>query len=163
MADPSFDVVSKVDKMEVSNALDQASKEVIARYDFKNTGSSIEWSGEKIVIVSNADDRVRAVLDVFQEKLIKRGVSLKSLEHGDPKPAGGSTSRLEITLVAGLSTEKAKLVVKTIKEAVPKGVQAQINGETVKVTGKKRDDLQTAIAALKKEDLGVPLQFENFK
>src|SRR3954452_24972117 len=108
MADPSFDVVSKVDRQEVDNALNQASKEVGQRYDFRGTGASIGWSGETVEIRANADARVRAVLDVFKEKLVKRGVSLKALDHADPQPAAGSTSRLVVTIRQGITDEKAK-------------------------------------------------------
>jgi uncharacterized protein YajQ (UPF0234 family) len=163
MADPSFDVVSKIEHQEVDNALHQASKEVGQRYDFKNTGVSIEWSGdEKIVIVANAEERVLAALEVLKEKFIKRDLSLKAMDHEDPKPAGGSTYRLEINLVAGIDAEKGKKIVALIKEKGLK-VQAQRQDDQVRVTGKKRDDLQDVIAMLKGEDLGIPLQFQNFK
>jgi len=163
VADASFDVVSKVDHQEVDNALNQAAKEVSQRYDFRGTGASIEWSGEQVVIVANADDRVRAVLEIFQEKLIKRSVSLKSLEHGDPKPAGGDTSRLEISLVAGIDDAKGKKIVATVKEKGPKGIHAQRQDEQVRVSAKKKDDLQQVIAMLKGEDFGIPLQFTNYR
>jgi cyclic-di-GMP-binding protein len=163
VADSSFDVVSKVDHQEVDNALNQAAKEVGQRYDFKGTGAAITWSGEDVEIKANSDDRVRAVLDVFKEKLVKRNVSLKSLDHGDPQPAGGSTSRLAVSIKQGLDDEKAKAIVRKLKEAGPKGVNAQRQGEMVRVSSKKRDDLQAAIALLKGEDFGVPLQFENYR
>jgi len=159
----SFDVVSKVDRQEVDNALNQASKEVTQRFDFRGTGASIAWSGETVEIKANADDRVRAVLDVFKEKLVKRGVSLKALDHGDPQPAAGGTSRLVVTIRQGITDEKAKAIVKTIKAAAPKGVQVQIQGDEVRVSSKKRDDLQTVIALLKGEDFGIPLQFVNYR
>jgi len=163
MADPSFDVVSKIEHQEVDNALQQASKEVGQRYDFKGTGASIEWSGtEKIVIVANAEERVKAALDVLKEKFVRRELSLKAMDHGDPKPAGGSTFRLEIGLVAGIDPEKGKKIVALIKDKGLK-VQAQRQDDQVRVTGKKRDDLQAVIAMLKAEDLGIPLQFVNFK
>jgi uncharacterized protein YajQ (UPF0234 family) len=164
VADSSFDVVSKVDRQEVDNALNQAAKEVGQRYDFKGTGASIEWSGtEAVEIKANSDDRVRAVLDVFKEKLVRRSVSLKSIDHDDPQPAGGSTSRLLVSIKEGLDDEKAKAIVRKLKEGGPKGVNAQRQGETVRVSSKKRDDLQAAIALLKGEDFGVPLQFENYR
>ena len=163
MADPSFDIVSKVDRQEVDNALNQASKEIATRYDFKDTGSSIEWSGEKIEIRSNADQRVKAVLEVFQEKLIKRGIPLKALEHGEPQPAGGNTSRLTVEINQGISDEKAKAIAKKIKAEGPKGVQAQIQGDQLRVTGKKKDDLQAVIALLKAADFDIPLQFTNYR
>jgi uncharacterized protein YajQ (UPF0234 family) len=165
MADPSFDVVSKVEHQEVDNALNQASKEVGQRYDFRGTGASIEWSGDELVVITaNADDRVLAVLEVFKEKLVKRGVSLKSLEHDEkPKAAGGSTSRLEITLVAGITDEKGKKIVALIKEQGPKGVHAQRQDDQVRVSSKKKDDLQATMALLKGEDFGIPLQFTNYR
>ena len=164
MADTSsFDVVSKVDRQEVDNALNQARKEVTQRYDFRGTGASIAWSGDAVQITANADDRVRAVLDVFQEKLVRRGVSLKALDHGDPEPAAGGTSRLTVAIRQGITDDKARAIVKKIKVAAPKGVQAQVQGDTVRVSGKKRDDLQAVIALLKQEDFGVPLQFENYR
>ena len=127
MADSSFDVVSKVDRQEVDNALNQASKEVGQRFDFKNTGASIRWSGETgVEITANSDDRVKAVLEVFKERLIKRNVSLKALDHGDPQPAAGNTSRLLVTIRQGIDDEKARAIVKKIKSDGPKGVQSQI-------------------------------------
>ena len=161
MADSSFDVVSKVDHQEVDNALNQAAKEVAQRYDFKGTDASIARSGEAVEIKANSDDRVLAVLDVFKEKMIRRNQSLKSLDYGDPQPAGGSMSRLLVTIKEGLDDEKAKAIVRKLKEDGPKGVNAQRQGEIVRVSSKKRDDLQAVIALLKGEDFGVPLQFEN--
>ncbi len=161
MADSSFDVVSKVDHQEVDNALNQAAKEVAQRYDFKGTDASIVRSGEAVEIKANSDDRVLAVLDVFKEKMIRRNQSLKSLDYGDPQPAGGSMSRLLVTIKEGLDDEKAKAIVRKLKEDGPKGVNAQRQGEIVRVSSKKRDDLQAVIALLKGEDFGVPLQFEN--
>jgi cyclic-di-GMP-binding protein len=163
MADPSFDVVSKVDRQEVDNALNQAAKEISQRYDFKGTGASIVWSGEQVVIAANSDDRVRAVLEVFQEKLIKRGVSLKVLSHDDPQPASGGTSRLPISILQGIADDKAKEIAKAIRTDGPKGVQAQIQGDQLRVSGKKRDDLQAVIALLKDRDFGVALQFVNYR
>jgi cyclic-di-GMP-binding protein len=164
MADSSFDVVSKVDHQEVDNALNQAAKEVGQRFDFKNTGASIRWSGEAAVeITANSDDRVKAVLDVFKERLIKRSVSLKALDHGDPQPAAGSTSRLLVSIKQGIDDEKARVIVKRIKSDGPKGVQSQVQGDTVRVSSKKRDDLQTVIAMLREADFGIPLQFTNYR
>jgi uncharacterized protein YajQ (UPF0234 family) len=164
VADSSFDVVSKVDRQEVDNALNQAAKEVGQRFDFKGTGASIAWSGESgVEIKANSDDRVRAVLDVFKERLVKRSVSLKALEHGDPQPAAGSTSRLLVTIKQGIDDEKAKAIVKRLKSDAPKGVQAQVQGDTVRVSSKKKDDLQAAIALLKEADFGIPLQFQNYR
>ncbi len=163
MADSSFDIVSKVDRQEVDNALNQAAKEVSTRYDFKDTGSSIGWSGEKVEIRSNADERAKAVLDVFKEKLVKRGISLKALEHGDPKPAGGNTVRLEVGIQQGIADEKARAIVKKIKADGPKGVQTAIQGDQLRVTSKKKDDLQAVMALLRDSDFGVPLQFTNYR
>jgi uncharacterized protein YajQ (UPF0234 family) len=163
VADPSFDVVSKVDKQEVDNALNQASKEVAQRYDFKGVDASIAWSGEKVEIKANTDERVRAVLEVFKEKLVKRQVSLKTLQHGDPQPAGGNNYKLSIDIAQGIDDEKAKKIAKTIKAEGPKGIQAQIQGDQLRVTGKKKDDLQAVIQLLKEGDFGVPLQFTNYR
>jgi uncharacterized protein YajQ (UPF0234 family) len=164
VADSSFDVVSKVDRQEVDNALNQAGKEIGQRFDFKNTGASIEWSGENAVeINANSDDRVRAVLDVFKERLIKRSVSLKALDHGDPQPAAGGASRLMVTIRQGIDDEKAKAIVKRIKSDGPKGVQSHVQGDMVRVSSKKRDDLQAVIAILREADFGIPLQFQNYR
>jgi cyclic-di-GMP-binding protein len=164
LADSSFDVVSKVDQQEIDNALNQAGKEVGQRFDFKNTGASISWSGDSaVVITANSDERVKAVLEVFKERLVKRQVSLKALDHGEPEPAAGGTARLTVNLRQGIDPDKARMITKLIKTDAPKGVQAQIQGETVRVSSKKRDDLQTVIALLKGADLGIPLQFENYR
>ena len=164
MADSSFDVVSKVDRQEVDNALNQAAKEVGQRFDFKNTGASIRWSGEDgVEITANSDDRVKAVLEVFKERLVKRNVSLKSLDHGDPQAAAGGNSRLAVSIRQGIDDEKARAIVKKIKSDGPKGVQSQVQGDTVRVSSKKRDDLQAVIALLRDEDFGIPLQFTNYR
>jgi uncharacterized protein YajQ (UPF0234 family) len=164
VADSSFDVVSKVDRQEVDNALNQAAKEVGQRFDFKGTGASIAWSGEDgVEIKANSDDRVRAVLDVFKERLVKRSVSLKALDHGDPEPAAGGTSRLMVKIKQGINDEKAKAIVKKIKSDGPKGVQAAVQGDTVRVSSKKKDDLQTIISLLRESDFGIPLQFQNYR
>jgi hypothetical protein len=164
VADSSFDVVSKVDRQEVDNALNQAAKEVGQRFDFKNTGASIHWSGDAAVeIAANSDDRVKAVLEVFKERLIKRSVSLKALEHGDPQAAAGGNSRLLVSIRQGIDDDKARAIVKKIKSDGPKGVQSQVQGDTVRVSSKKRDDLQAVIALLRDEDFGIPLQFTNYR
>ena len=163
MADPSFDVVSKLDRMELDNAVNQAAKEVGQRFDFRGTNPSIEIKGETIEIKASTDDRVLAALEVLKEKLVRREVSLKSIEYGDPIPAAGATSRLVVNLRDGLEDDKAKKVVKIIKAEGLKGVQAQINGDFVRVTGKKRDDLQAVIALLKASDFELPLQFVNYR
>nr|WP_206036434.1 YajQ family cyclic di-GMP-binding protein [Rhodococcus sp. 105337] len=163
VADSSFDVVSKVDRQEVDNALNQAAKEIANRFDFRNTGASIEWSGEEsIVITADTEDRVKAALDVFKEKLIRRDLSLKSLETGEPTQSG-KVYKLTGTLVQGISQENAKKITKLIRDEGPKGVKAQIQGEELRVSSKKRDDLQAIIALLKNADLDVALQFVNYR
>lgn len=162
MADSSFDVVSKVDQQEADNALNQAIKEVEQRYDFKGTDASIAWSGEKIMIKANSEDRAKAVLDVFETKLIKRGISLKSLESGDPYPSG-KEYRIECSMKNGIDQENAKKISKLIRDEGPKSVKAQIQGDELRVSSKSRDDLQDTIALLKRADLPVDLQFTNFR
>ena len=161
-SESSFDVVSKVDRQEVDNALNQAAKEIAQRYDFKNVGASIVWSGDAVVMRANSEDRVKAVLDVFQTKLVKRGVSLKALDAGDPRPSG-KEYRLEATLKEGLSQENAKKISKIIREQGPKNVKAQITGDELRVSAKSRDDLQAVIALLKGAELDVALQFVNYR
>lgn len=163
MADASFDVVNRVERQEVDNALNAAAKEVATRYDFKGVGASIAWSGESVEIRANSDERVLAVLDVFKEKLVRRSVSLKALQHGDPQPAAGGSSRLTVAIQQGISDEAARAIAKKVRSEGPKGVQAQIQGDSLRVTGKKRDDLQAVIAMLKAADFGVPLQFVNYR
>jgi cyclic-di-GMP-binding protein len=164
VADSSFDIVSKVDRQEVDNALNQAAKEISQRYDFKGVGASISWSGDSILMVANSADRVKAVLDVFQSKLIKRGVSLKAIDtgEGEPQPSG-KEYRLGATLKEGLSGDNAKKITKLIRDEGPKGVKTQITGDEVRVTSKSRDDLQAVIAMLKSADLDVALQFTNYR
>ncbi|BDZ40574.1 YajQ family cyclic di-GMP-binding protein [Microbacterium suwonense] len=162
MADSSFDIVSKVDHQEAENALNQARKEVEQRYDFKGTGASVEWSGESILIKANTEERAKAVLDVFQSKLIKRGISLKSLESGEPF-ASGKEFRIVCTLKDGISSENAKKISKIIRDQGPKGVKSQIQGDELRVQSKSRDDLQSVIALLKSSDLDVDLQFINYR
>jgi uncharacterized protein YajQ (UPF0234 family) len=162
MADSSFDVVSNVNRQEVDNALNQAKKELAQRFDFKNTGTSIDWSGESVAIVSKTDKRAEAALDVFKEKLVRRQVSLKAVESSDPRPAGGGTYRIECTFIQGIPEEKAKTLAKTIRQSGLK-VQAQVQGDQLRVSGKNKDDLQKAIALLKENDQGLPLQFTNYR
>ncbi len=163
-SESSFDVVSKVDKQEVDNALNQAVKEIAQRYDFKNVGASIAWSGEKIVMIANSEERVLAVLDVFQTKLIKRGISLKSLDTGEGTPkASGKEYRLEAVIKEGLSSEIAKQIGKIIRHEAPKGVKWQITGDEVRISAKSRDDLQEVIALLKGSDIDAALQFVNYR
>ncbi|MFI2702463.1 YajQ family cyclic di-GMP-binding protein [Cellulosimicrobium composti] len=164
MADSSFDIVSKVDRQEVDNALNQAAKEVSQRYDFRNVGASIAWSGDSILMVANSAERVLAILDVFETKLVKRGISLKALDTGDKEPkASGKEYRLAATLKEGLSSENAKKITKIIRDEGPKAVKTQITGDEVRVTSKSRDDLQAVIALLKGSDLDVALQFTNYR
>ena len=160
---PSFDVVSEVDMQEVRNAVDQAQREVATRFDFKDTGSSIELAGMELKLHSSSEDRMKALVQVIEEKMVKRQVSLKSLEHGKVEDAAKGTVRQLITLKAGISSDNAKAINKKIKELNLKGIQSQTQGEQVRVTGKKRDDLQGVIAALKEADFGIPLQFQNFR
>ncbi len=161
-SESSFDVVSKVDRQEVDNALNQAAKEVNQRYDFKNTGAGVEWSGEAIVVTANSEERVAAVLDVLQTKLIKRGVSLKTLDTGDVKQSGREYKQVS-TLREGLDQENAKKISKIIREGAPKGVKAQIQGDELRVSAKSRDDLQQVITLLKESDLDVALQYINYR
>ena len=160
---PSFDVVSEVDRQEVRNAVDQAQREIGTRFDFKNTNSSIEQNELALTLRSVSEDRLTALRQVLEEKLVKRGVSLKGLESGDVEEASQNTVRQVATIKVGISSDKAREINKLIKEKAPKGVSSQTQGDTVRVTGKKRDDLQGVIAALKAADLGIPLQFENFR
>ncbi len=162
MADSSFDVVSKVDHQEVDNALNQAAKELSQRYDFKNVGASVAWSGEKILLEANSEERVKAVLDVLQEKLIKRGVSLKALEAGEPQ-LSGKEYKIFAELKEGLSQENAKKLGKIIRDEGPKNIKAQIQGDELRVSAKSRDDLQAVIALLKGKDLDFALQFTNYR
>jgi uncharacterized protein YajQ (UPF0234 family) len=159
----SFDVVSKVDRQEVDNALRQAAKEVDQRYDFKGTGASIAWSGERsIVMAASSEERVKAVLDVLRTKLVKRGVSLKALDAADPRQSG-KEYRIEAALQEGLSQENAKKISKLVRDEGPKGVKAQITGDELRVSAKSRDDLQDVIRLLKAADLDVALQFVNYR
>ncbi len=162
MADSSFDIVSKVDKMEADNALNQAQKEIAQRYDFKNVGASIEWSGEKVLMKASSEERVKAVLDVFEQKLIKRGISLRSLDAGKPYPSG-KEFRIEASMKNGISSDDAKKISKIIRDEGPKSVKSQIQGDELRVQSKSRDDLQSVIALLKGKDLDVALQFVNFR
>ena len=163
MADPSFDVVSKVDRQEVDNALNQAQRELTQRFDFKNTGATIEWSGDAAIeITANAEDRALAVLDVFKDKLIKRNQSLKILDAGEPRQSGRDT-RLTVALKEGISQEHAKKIGKLIRDEGPKGVKVQVQGEELRVSSKKRDDLQTVIALVKEQDYDFAVQFDNYR
>ena len=162
MADSSFDIVSKVERQEVDNALNQASRELTTRFDFKNVGASIEWSGDKIEMKANSEDRVNAILDVFQTKLVKRGISLKSLDAGEPQ-LSGKEYKIFATIEEGISQENAKKVAKIIRDEGPKGVKAQVQGEELRVTSKSRDDLQAVQALVKGKDLDFAIQFVNYR
>src|ERR1700742_4597448 len=162
-ADSSFDIVSKLDRQEVDNALNQAGKEISTRFDFRNVGASISWSGETGVdIRANSEERAKAVLDVFQDKLVKRGVSLKTLDADDPK-LSGKEYRLGVTLSEGITQDNAKKISKIIRDEGPKGVRAQVQGEELRVSAKKKDDLQTVISLLKGKDFDFALQFVNYR
>ena len=160
---PTFDVVSEVDKQEVRNALDQAQRELTTRFDFKGSNSSIESHELDLTLRSSTEDRLRAVRQVLEEKLVKRGVSLKALEYGKLEEAAGGTVRQTAKLNAGISTDKARELNKFIKDLKLKGVQSQAQGDQLRVNGKKRDDLQAAIQAMREHDFGIPLQFQNFR
>ena len=160
---PSFDVVSELDLQEVRNAVDQAAREVATRFDFKNTNSSVELGDNVITLRANTEDRLTALRQVLEEKFAKRKISMKALEYGKVEEAAGATARQVITLVAGISSEKAKDLNKFIKALGLKGVQSQGQGEQVRVISKKRDDLQEVIAKLKEHDFGIPLQYQNFR
>jgi cyclic-di-GMP-binding protein len=162
-ANPSFDVVSKVDRQEVDNALRQTEKELSTRFDFRGTGAQISWSGDEAVsLQAETEDRVRAALEVFKEKVIKRNISLKALDPGDPRPSG-KIYKLDCKIIQGIDTEKAKAISKRIRDEGPKGVQAQIMGDQLRVSAKKKDDLQAVIALLKSADFGIALQFTNYR
>jgi len=162
-AENSFDIVSKVDMQEVSNAIQQALKEIHQRFDLKDSHSSIEVEEKEAIILASADDfKIKAVNDIFQGKLVKRGVPLKALQYGSIEPAAGATVRQRITLQQGIPTEKAREIVKAIKETKKK-VQASIQGDFVRVSGKDRDTLQSIIAMLKQKDFGIDMQFTNYR
>ncbi|HEU5476072.1 MAG TPA: YajQ family cyclic di-GMP-binding protein [Actinophytocola sp.] len=162
MADPSFDVVSKVDRQEVDNALNQAAKELSTRFDFRGTGAQVSWAGEAVAIQAETEERCRAAIDVFKEKLIKRNISLKAFEVGEPA-VSGKVYKVTGTIVQGIASEKAKQIAKKIRDEGPKGVQAQIQGDQLRVSGKKKDQLQEVIALLKTSDFGIALQFTNYR
>ena len=164
MADTSsFDVVSKVDRQEVDNALNQTAKELGQRFDFRGTNAAITWAGDEAVALSaDTEERVKAALEVFKEKLVKRQISLKSLDAGDPKPSGKGY-KIDGKIVQGIESDKAKAISKKIRDEGPKGVQAQIQGDQLRVTAKKKDDLQAVIGLLKQSDFGIALQFTNYR
>ena len=163
VADSSFDIVSKVDRQEVDNALNQAAKELATRFDFRGTDTKIEWKGDEAVeLTSSTEERVKAAIDVFKEKLIRRDISMKAFDAGEPQ-ASGKTYKVTGTIKQGISSENAKKITKLIRDEGPKTVKTQIQGDEVRVTSKKRDDLQAVIAMLKQADLDVALQFVNYR
>jgi uncharacterized protein YajQ (UPF0234 family) len=160
---PSFDIVSEVDLQEVRNAVDQANREATTRFDFKNTDSLIEMTDTELTLTSATEDRIRALYQVLEEKIVRRDVSLKSLDPKGIEEASKGTARQKVLLKAGINQEAGKKINKLIKDLNLKGVQSSIQGDQVRVTGKKRDDLQEVIAACKEADLGLPMQFVNFR
>jgi uncharacterized protein YajQ (UPF0234 family) len=163
MPESSFDIVSKINHQEVDNALNQAAREIGTRFDFRGTGASIAWSGNHgVEIRANSEERARAVLDVFKDKLVKRGVSLKVLDAGEPKPSG-KEYRMAVGLKEGISQENAKKISKIIRDEGPNGVRAQVQGDELRVSSKKKDDLQAVISLLKGKDFDFALQFTNYR
>ena len=160
---PSFDVVSEVDRQELKNAVDQAQRELANRFDFKNTDSSIEQKDLILTIRTSSEDRLRALKLLLEEKFVKRQVSLKGIDWGKIETASGESVRQVVTVKVGINSDKAREINNLIKEKGPKGVSSQTQGEQIRVTGKKRDDLQETMALLKRSDLEIPLQFENFR
>jgi uncharacterized protein YajQ (UPF0234 family) len=160
--DFSFDIVSKTEMQEVSNAVQQAQKELAQRFDFKGSKSSIELSNDELTLISDDEGKMRSVKDILETKLVKRGVSLKALDYAKVEPAAGGTVRQKAKIVQGIETEKAKAIVKTIKDAKLK-VQASIQSDQVRVSGRNKDELQRAITLVKENDFGIPLQFTNYR
>ena len=160
---PTFDIVSEVDLQEVRNAVDQANREAATRFDFKNTDSAIELGDNELVLRSSTEDRLRALHQVLHEKLVKRGVSLRAFEAAKVEEAQKGTARQRVAIRAGISADHAKRLNKFIKDLGLKGVSSQTQGDQLRVSGKKRDDLQEVIAKCKAEDFGIPLQFSNFR
>jgi hypothetical protein len=160
---PSFDVVSEIDEQEVRNAVDQTARELSTRFDFKGTESSVELKEHTIEMASASEDRLKALTQVLEEKLVKRKVSLKALSYAKIEEAAKGSVRQNATLNVGISSDKAREIGKFLKGLGLKGVQHQVQGEQLRVTGKKRDDLQSAIASLREHDFEVPLQFTNFR
>ena len=162
MADSSFDIVSKIDRMELDNALNQASREVSTRFDFKDTGVKIELSGEKILVEAETEERAKAALEVLKEKMVKRNVSLKHLEFKDPEQSG-KVFKIFAPIKEGISTENAKKITKLLKDDGPKSVKATIQGDAVRVASKSKDDLQAAITLVKGAKLDFAVQFTNYR
>ena len=162
MADSSFDIVSKIDQMELDNAFNQCDREIATRFDFKNTDTKIEKTALKVVLESSTEERAKAALDVFKDKLIKRNISLKHLDASEPA-LSGKTYRINCDFKEGISTENAKKIAKFLKENGPKSLKTQIQGDELRVSSKSRDDLQTAIAQVKKETWDFAVQFTNYR
>lgn len=163
MADSSFDIVSKIDRQEADNALNQAAKELATRFDFKNTGTTVEWKGDMAIeITSSTEERAKAALEVLRDKLVKRGISLKAFEAGDPRQSG-KESKIAGTFKAGIAQDQAKKISKLIRDEGPKSVKTQIMGDELRVTSKSRDDLQSVIALVKAADLDFAVQFDNYR
>jgi len=161
-SDSSFDIVSKVDRQEVDNAINQAAKEVSQRFDFKNTGASIQWSGELVELEASTEERVKAVLDVFQSKLARRGVSLKALDAGEARTSG-KVAKITAAIKEGINSDNAKKITKLIRDEGPKGVKAQIQGEELRVSSKSRDALQEVQSLIKEQDYDFAVQFTNYR
>jgi uncharacterized protein YajQ (UPF0234 family) len=163
MADASFDIVSEIDLAELDNAINQAQRELGTRFDFRGTGAKVDRSGDEAAVISaETEDRAKAALEVLKEKLVKRGISLKALDASEPRQSGKET-KIDVAFKQGISTEDAKKIGKIIRDEGPKGVKPQVQGDKLRVTGKKRDDLQEVIALLKGKDLDVALQFTNYR
>jgi cyclic-di-GMP-binding protein len=164
MADSSFDVVSKVDRQEVDNAVNQAAKEVSTRFDFRGVGASIAWSDGKdaVEVVASTEERAKAALEVFRDKVVRRSISLKAIEPSDPRPSG-KEFRIRVSIREGITDDNAKKITKLIRDEGPKGVHAQIQGDQVRVSAKKKDDLQAVISLLKESELNIALQFTNYR
>jgi len=160
---PTFDIVSEVDRQEVRNAVDQDQREINNRFDFKNTNSTIDQNDLVLTLRTVREDRLAALRVVLEEKLVKRGISLKGVDYGKVEEATQNTVRQVVTIKVGITSDKAREINRMIKEKGPKGVNSQTQGDTVRVTGKKRDDLQAVIALLKGADLEIPLQFNNMR
>ena len=162
--DFSFDVVSKVDPQEVSNAVQQASKEIATRFDFRGSASKIEWDEKEMTLTLTSDDagKLKSVVDILETRLVKRGIALKALEYGDPQPAAGGTVRQTVKVQQGIDTDKARAIVKSIKDSKLK-VQAAIQSDQIRVSGRNKDDLQAVMARLRAGEYGLPLQFTNYR
>ncbi len=160
---PTFDVESEIDRQELRNAVDQANREISTRFDFKNTDSSIELGDKTLTLEADSEQRLKALTQVLEEKLVKRQISLKTLGYGKVEDASKGRARQAVTINVGISSDKARAIGKVIKDIGIKGLQHQVQGDQLRITSKKRDDLQTAIAALKEHDFEIPLQFENFR